>query len=498
MAYVEFLLVLIYFVAIAFIFSYSLVQLDLLRLYMSIKKSALPKEEITEFPLVCIQLPVYNERYVVERLIDACSDLNYPPDLLEIQILDDSDDDTTSIIQEKLKTITDEVNIQHIRRSNRIGFKAGALEYGMQQSKAEFIAIFDADFLPNPEFLLQTIPRFSDANVAAVQTRWTHLNEDADWLTRLQAFGLNAHFTIEQQGRAAGGHFLNFNGTAGIWRKEAIERAGGWSDETLTEDLDLSYRAQLAGWRIEYAEEIESPAELPITMSALKSQQFRWTKGAAQCAVKHLSAVLRSQQISARTKIHATFHLMNSFVFLAILIASVLSIPLMMIRSRIEDSLVIDLFGTVFISSLLILSVYYFTAFRRSVRSENGKSSFLRLFLMFLSTSMGMSLHNSKAILEAYAGVRSSFIRTPKFNLQIQSGWIENEYISPIAFREVLSETLLSLLFGVSVIVGVWIGELFFTLFHALLSIGFGTIAFSALTQNRAMAARYSTTNGTT
>src|SRR5690606_2810189 len=268
---------------------------------------------------------IFNELYVVERLMDAVARLNYPRELLQIQILDDSTDQTTDLIESKLKEYP-AINFQYFHRTDRKGFKAGALRAGLEQASGEFVAIFDADFVPDPDFLLQTIPYFSSEKIGMVQTRWSHLNRDYSLMTQLQAIALDTHFLIEQTGRNRQGAFINFNGTGGIWRKSCIYDAGNWHDDTLTEDLDLSYRAQGKGWEFVYRPEIESPAELPPIMSAIKSQQFRWTKGGAECARKHLREVW-SQPFSARIKLHAFAHLLNSSVFIAIMLGTISSIP---------------------------------------------------------------------------------------------------------------------------------------------------------------------------
>ncbi|WP_306413696.1 cellulose synthase family protein [Cecembia lonarensis] len=241
-----------------------------------------------DLPKVTVQLPVYNEKYVIDRLIEAVAELEYPKDKLEIQILDDSTDETSLIIQKKIKGFP-EIDFQYIHRKDRAGFKAGALKHGLASAKGELIAIFDADFVPDTTFLMKTVGFFVDEEVGLVQSRWTHLNEGYSLLTRLQAFALDAHFMVEQIGRNAQGAFINFNGTGGIWRRACILDAGNWEDDTLTEDLDLSYRAQKKGWEFIYRPDIESPAELPPVMSAIKSQQFRWTKGGAECAKKTLA-----------------------------------------------------------------------------------------------------------------------------------------------------------------------------------------------------------------
>jgi cellulose synthase/poly-beta-1,6-N-acetylglucosamine synthase-like glycosyltransferase len=290
----EIIVVVLYSVSLLFIFVFSLGQLNLAWHYRRQKKEKSSEVPALEnYPQVTVQLPLYNEKYVAERLIRCIASFEYPSEKLEIQVLDDSSDETVSIVENTIEQLSDELDIKHIRRQNREGYKAGALKYGTQIAKGEFIAIFDADFLPRKDFLLKTIPYFTDENIGVVQTRWGHVNRDYCTLTKLQAFGLDAHFSIEQSGRSAAGSFINFNGTAGIWRKSCIADAGGWSADTLTEDLDLSYRAQLKGWKFKFLEEIESPAELPVIMPAVKSQQYRWNKGAAETAKKNIGKAMR-------------------------------------------------------------------------------------------------------------------------------------------------------------------------------------------------------------
>ena len=264
-----------YMVSLLFLFLFSLGQLHLAWIYSRKKKRFAPVPAPTGFePVVTIQLPVYNERYVVARLLNAVCALDYPREKLEIQILDDSTDDTTAIILELLQHLrAKQLDIKLLHRETRTGYKAGALDVGFQSARGEFIAIFDADFVPDPGFLKSTLPYFQHPRVGVVQTRWDHLNRTQSWLTRLQAFGLDAHFTIEQSARQAAGSFINFNGTCGIWRKACIADAGGWQSDTLTEDLDLSYRAQLRGWQFEYLDSVKTPGELPVEMPAIKSQQ---------------------------------------------------------------------------------------------------------------------------------------------------------------------------------------------------------------------------------
>jgi cellulose synthase/poly-beta-1,6-N-acetylglucosamine synthase-like glycosyltransferase len=416
--------------SMAFIFSYSLIQLSLVINYIKSKKTI--KEPIPTFesiPIVTIQLPVYNELYVIERLIDKVCQFDYPIEKLEIQLLDDSNDETVDIISERVNHYKGlGFDIHHIQREERIGYKAGALKYGTSISKGEFIAIFDSDFVPEKDFLMKTIPHFNNDKVGVVQSKWGFINAKYSYLTCLQAFGLNAHFSLEQVGRSYGDHFINFNGTAGVWRKTCIADAGGWESDTLTEDLDLSYRAQLNGWKFIYLEDVVSPSELPIEINALKAQQFRWTKGAAECTSKNLKRVLKSKNTTFSTKLHAVFHLMNSSVFIFIFLMSIISLPLIKIKPLyLEYNYILNLAGF-FMISWLILAIFYWTSFKNN--SKGNIFTFLVRFLGFLSISMGLSLHNAIAVTEGYMGKKSPFIRTPKFNINDNSDdWEANKYI---------------------------------------------------------------------
>jgi cellulose synthase/poly-beta-1,6-N-acetylglucosamine synthase-like glycosyltransferase len=301
-------IIVIYTIAILLIFMYALAQLNLLFNYISSKKANKACDTFDfsnpdEIPLVTIQLPVFNEMYVMDRLLENIALIDYPKDKLDIQVLDDSTDETIISTREHIEQLrATGIDITHITRTDRSGFKAGALKEGLKIAKGEFIAIFDADFLPQKNWLKQTVLYFKDPDIGVVQTRWGHLNRNYSILTRIQAFALDAHFTLEQVGRSSKGHFINFNGTAGIWRKECILDAGNWEGDTLTEDLDLSYRAQLKNWKFKYLEDVETPAELPIVISAARSQQFRWNKGGAENFRKMSSRVIKSDNISAKTK----------------------------------------------------------------------------------------------------------------------------------------------------------------------------------------------------
>ena len=475
----EWLIISLYGLTLLIICLFSLGQFNLTWHYLKAKKL---KEEESEpldnYPIVTIQLPVYNERYVVERLIDAVCTINYPKDKLEIQVLDDSTDETIQIIADKVnKHAADGIDIKHVRRPERVGYKAGALAYGLEKAKGDFIAIFDADFVPNGEFLIRTLPRFKHEKVGMVQTKWSHLNTDYGRLTKIQAFWLDAHFTVEQKGREHAGSFINFNGTAGVWRKACIQDAGGWQYDTITEDLDLSYRAQLKGWKFVYREEIESPAELPVVIPAVKSQQYRWNKGAAETARKTLGKVLTSD-IGWKHKIRAAFHLLNSSVFLLLLIAAVLSIPMLYIKEYNPDlALVFDL-GSIFIVGFVAMGFFYWVA-AKATHPEYTFRYFIKNFPMFLAFSMGMALHNSVAVVEGYLGIKTPFVRTPKFNVQSKGdSWKGNIYLNNVLTPVTLMEGILSIYFIYGIFSGFKLEDYGLMLFHGMLAIGFAYVFF--------------------
>ncbi|MEP0710806.1 cellulose synthase family protein [Algoriphagus sp.] len=476
-----YLLIGMYALGMLFIFIYSLAQGHLLLSFLRSKKNLLSVAHPApdSWPKVTIQLPIYNELYVVDRLIAAVAKMNYPSGLLEIQVLDDSTDQTAALIQEKIAEFP-EVNFQYIHRVDRTGFKAGALKEGLAKASGEFIAIFDADFIPDPDFLLKTIPYFSSEKVGMVQTRWTHLNKNYSLLTRLQAFALDAHFLIEQIGRNSQHAFINFNGTGGIWRKSCIIDAGNWQDDTLTEDLDLSYRAQRKGWEFIYRPEIESPAELPPIMSAVKSQQFRWTKGGAECAGKHAKAVL-SEDLPFGTKAHAMAHLFNSSIFIAILVVSLSSIGVWW--AGMQGLISADLFrvaGIFMIGFVIIAGVYLVSYFYE--RRSFWKSLFQAIYMLplFLSVSMGLALHNAQAVWEGLSGKKSPFIRTPKFNLEGGIGLKSNTYIKFKIPATTWMEGILMLVFSAMVILHLYWGTFEMLPFHLMLAVGYGLVFFSS------------------
>ena len=493
MIYLHYLIIIIYTIAIVLIFMYALAQLNLLYNYLSSKKRRQDCETFNlnnpdEVPYVTVQLPVFNEMYVMERLLDNIALLDYPKDKLEIQVLDDSTDETVDSTKAHVeKLAATGLDIKHIIRTNRVGFKAGALKEGLKIAKGEFIAIFDADFLPKPNWLKRTVPYFKDEQIGVVQTRWGHINRDYSLLTRIQAFALDAHFTLEQVGRNSKGHFINFNGTAGVWRKECILDAGNWEGDTLTEDLDLSYRAQLRNWKFKYLEDVETPAELPIVISAARSQQFRWNKGGAENFRKMLWRVIKSENISAKTKVHGLLHLLNSTMFLNIFIVAVLSIPMLYIKNEyghLRDYFYVMSF---FIMSTIIFFVCYWFMYRNIYGSGFKKFfGYIGMFFTFFSIAMGFSLHNSIAVIEGHIGKKSEFVRTPKFNIKkFKDNWKNNKYLKKSLSKNVVLEGILMLYFAFGLysafIVGDQGGDFGLFPFHLMLCIGFGYVFFKSI-----------------
>ena len=476
------ILILIYGLCMMFIMAFSLVQFHLALVYRKEKrryKSHLSTDAHTvKQPLVTIQLPVYNEKYVIERLLDAVIKLDWNPKDLEIQVLDDSTDETSAVIKKKLEERKfSGFQIDHIRRIDRTGFKAGALHEGLKRAKGDFIAIFDADFIPEPSFLKDTMDEFNDPEVGMVQTKWAHLNKNYSLLTKLQAFGLNGHFRVEQTGRNSAGSFINFNGTGGIWRKKCIDDSGGWQHDTLTEDLDLSYRAQMNGWKFKYLENVNSPAELPVIMSAVKSQQYRWTKGGAETAKKNLLSVLHAN-LNFKHKLHAFFHLTNSANFLLLLVASIVSIPLLYVKYYNPQLKFLFDFGSIFLIGFAAISYFYWMA----NKYDESNKSYFKYYPLFLIFSMGFTLNNGIAFIEGVIGTKTPFVRTPKFNIIGASGsWKNNIYLTQKLTWTTLLEGLLSLYFLSGILIGISIGDYGLIFFHLMLATGYASIFYYSL-----------------
>ena len=378
-------------------------------------KTTAPAAYFEELPRVTVQLPIFNEQYVVDRLLDAVCKLEYPREKLDIQLLDDSTDETVVVacgLVERYAALGHPVSYLH--RDNRSGFKAGALEEGLKTAKGEFVAIFDADFVPSPDFLLQCIHHFTDPKIGMVQTRWTHINRSYSLLTEVEAILLDGHFVLEHSARSRSGVFFNFNGTAGMWRRAAIDEAGGWQHDTLTEDTDLSYRAQLKGWKFLYLQDVECPAELPVEMTAFKTQQARWAKGLIQVAKKILPRVLASDAPRS-VKIEAWYHLTANLSYPLMIVLSVLLLPAMVIRfyQGWFQMLYIDL--PLFMASTFSISSFYLVS-QKELFPRTWPRALLFLPLL-MALGIGLTITNTRAVLEALAGKQTAFARTPKYRV---------------------------------------------------------------------------------
>ncbi|MFC2102822.1 cellulose synthase family protein [Bacteroidota bacterium] len=444
--------------------------------YKSVHHKSVPDFECKD--AVTIQLPLYNELYVVERLINAVCDIDYPKDKLEIQVLDDSTDETIevvrNIVEEKKKLGFD---ITFIHRENRQGFKAGALKEGLEKAKGKYIAIFDADFIPRKDFLKKTLSFFNDENVGMVQSRWEHLNSNHSILTKAQALALDGHFVIEQTVRNKAGFFINFNGTGGVWRKDCIVDAGNWNSDTLTEDLDLSYRAQLNGWKFVFLKDFTSPAELPSEINALKTQQFRWTKGAIETAKKVLPLVWKSK-ISLRVKLQSTFHLSNNLVFPFILLAAILNVPLIFIKNSGSHE-VYFAFMSVFVLAFISTFLFYLYS-QKDVRSDWHKK--IVFFPLFMAGSMGMAVNNSRAVFEGLLNRKSEFVRTPKFMVVNEKDtWTGKKYLNSRIGFSVIVELIMAIYCLIGVLSSIYFLEIAALPFQLLFFTGFSFVAITSI-----------------
>ena len=406
-----------YFIVLILLAGYGAHRYVLVYLYYKHrqKRTTEPASRFAELPRVTVQLPIFNEQYVVERLLEAVCKLDYPREKLDIQVLDDSTDETVEVARnlvERYAALGNPISYHH--RTNRHGFKAGALAAGLESARGEFVAIFDADFIPPEDFLMRTVHHFADPKIGMVQTRWTHLNRNYSFLTQVEAILLDGHFVLEHSGRARTGLFFNFNGTAGIWRRAAIDDAGGWEHDTLTEDTDLSYRAQLKGWKFIYLQDVECPAELPVEMTAFKTQQARWAKGLIQTGKKILPQVM-SSDAPLHTKIEAWYHLTANISYPLMIMLSVLLLPAMIIRfyQGWFQMLYIDL--PLFMASTFSISSFYLVSQKELFPRTWPKSLLYLPFLMALG--IGLTITNTKAVVEALIGKQSSFARTPKYRV---------------------------------------------------------------------------------
>jgi len=457
-----------YFFILVILAVYGWHRYYLVYLYMKHKdETPVPAGTFDTLPVVTVQLPLYNEMYVVDRLVQAVCRMDYPRERLEIQVLDDSTDETREIAELAVERYAAQgFDIHYIHRTNRRGYKAGALGEGLKVARGEYIAIFDADFVPPEEFLREVIHYFTDAGVGMVQARWGHLNQDYSLLTKVQSILLDAHFVIEHGGRNRAGLFFNFNGTAGMWRRDAIESAGGWQHDTLTEDLDLSYRAQLAGWRFVFLPALVSPAEVPVEMNGFKSQQHRWAKGSIQTCRKLLPRILRSTA-PLPVKMEAFFHLTANFNYPLMVALSVLMFPAMYIRYSMGwyEMLLIDV--PLFIAATMSVANFYVVAQREIHKDWIARLKYLP-FLM--AVGIGLAVNNTKAVIEALADRQSEFARTPKYGIQREGGeWIGKKYRQSLSIQPFVELGL-----------GVYFTA---TVLYALANAIYGTLPFLVLFQ---------------
>ncbi|MEI6084149.1 MAG: cellulose synthase family protein [Verrucomicrobiota bacterium] len=417
--------IIIYFAVLAGLSFYGLHRYVMLYLYYKYRKQKIvPAGHFATLPKITVQLPLYNEMYVSERLLDAITALDYPREKLEIQVLDDSTDETRAIVARRVGELQAQgFDVVHIHRLNRQGFKAGALENGLRSASGEFIAIFDADFVPQPELLLQTIHYFTDPKIGMLQTRWGHLNEPHSLLTRIQSILLDAHFLIEQTARSRSGRFFNFNGTAGLWRRSCIESAGGWEHDTLAEDLDLSYRAQIKGWKFLFLSDVITPAELPVEMNAFKTQQHRWAKGSAQAMKKMLPQLWRAK-LPLKIKLEGTMHLTSNlghvlmFIMCLLFRATAYAGAHEVTRgNEWTKLLLVDV--PLFLAASVSVTAFYLCA-QIELHAKWWKR--LLYFPLMMAVGIGLSLNNARAVIEALFNHKTDFIRTPKLGDQLRAG----------------------------------------------------------------------------
>jgi cellulose synthase/poly-beta-1,6-N-acetylglucosamine synthase-like glycosyltransferase len=463
-----------YFIVLVWLASYGIHRYTLVYLYYKNKKNRAngPAGHFYDLPSITVQLPIFNEQYVVERLVDAVCKLNYPQDKLEIQVLDDSVDETRVVAHNLVQQYAKQGHpITYHHRTNREGFKAGALREGMKTAKGEFIAIFDADFVPRADFLLQMVHYFTDPKIGMVQGRWEHINRNYSFLTNVEAILLDGHFVLEHGARSRSGVFFNFNGTAGMWRRATIEEAGGWQHDTLTEDTDLSYRAQLKGWKFVYLEDVGCPAELPVEMTAFKTQQARWAKGLIQTAKKILPQVMKSDA-PLKVKVEAWYHLTANISYPLMIALSVLLLPAMIIRfyQGWFQMLIIDL--PLFLASTFSISSFYLVSQKVLYPKTWWKCIIYLPFLMALG--IGLTVTNSRAVLEALFGHQSAFARTPKYRVESKKdrvrankyrrrlGWVPwvemliGGYFALTVYYAIQNENFITVPFLLLFVIGYW------------------------------------------
>jgi cellulose synthase/poly-beta-1,6-N-acetylglucosamine synthase-like glycosyltransferase len=482
----DFALLIPYFIVLVLLAFYEMHRYQLVYMYFKHRKNKAtdPPSRFAELPKLTIQLPIFNEQFVIDRLVECVCKMEYPPEKLEIQVLDDSTDETVEVaraVVERYAAMGHNITYHH--RTNREGFKAGALDAGLKTATGEFVAIFDADFTPYSDWVMKVIHHFAELDVGMVQTRWTHLNRSYSFLTEVEAILLDGHFVLEHGGRSRAGVFFNFNGTAGMWRRKAIDDAGGWEHDTLTEDTDLSYRSQLKGWRFKYLQDVECPAELPIEMTAFKTQQARWAKGLIQCAKKDLPKVLGAE-VSRREKIEAWYHLTANISYPLMIVLSTLLMPAMIIRSYQGwfQMLYIDL--PLFLASTFSISSFYLVS-----QKELFPKSWLRTFLYLpplMALGIGLTITNTNAVLEALVGKQTAFARTPKYRVVTR----QDRTIAAKKYRKRLGfvpyvELLIGTYFALTVWYAVTVENYFTVPFLVLFVFGYWYTGLMSLLQGR-------------
>ena len=466
--FMDFAIIALYLIVLSILGIYGFHRGQLLYLYWRHQgPAALPSQRFEQLPLVTVQLPMFNEMYVVERLLEGVAAMDYPKDKLEIQVLDDSTDDTIGIARAKVDELRARgYDAVFVHREDRSGYKAGALQEGLKTAKGDYVLVLDADFVPSPTLVGDLIHYFTDPKVGMVQARWGHLNREYSVLTRVQSMMLDGHFVIEHIGRNRSGRFFNFNGTGGIWRRSAIVDAGGWQHDTLTEDMDLSFRAQLRGWQFVYVPDALAPAEIPCEMNSFKGQQFRWAKGSAQTTKKLFFTVLRAK-IPLKVKIECLFHLTNNFAYLFLVVLAMLQLPNMLLRRELNRPELLLLDVPLFLATCVSIVVFYLTT--HQALYGNLWDAVKRLPLM-MAVSIGLSLNNARAVLEGLLGMQSEFVRTPKHGVvRRDDGWISKRYKADGKTLGTLLELGFGLYFvftiGLAVYTGSWMSIPFLVLF---------------------------------
>ena len=476
-----------YFVVLGILCLYGLHRYLMVFLYYRHRRKAAKIEKTFDvLPPVTVQLPIFNELYVTERLIDAACQMEYPREKLQIQVLDDSTDESVDVARKKVDEWKAKgVDIEYIHRTDRSGYKAGALDNGLKTAKGEYVALFDADFVPNADFLMKTIHYFTDEKVGCVQARWGHINKEYSILTRLQSIFLDGHFIMEHAARNRSGRFFNFSGTGGMWRTKAISDAGGWQHDTLTEDLDLSFRAQLKGWRFVFTQDVVTPAELPVDMNGFKSQQHRWVKGSMQTSKKLLKDVIKAP-IPLHVKTEGVVHLMGNTAYVLTLFLALMLFPVSYFRPRLEmrTSVILDLI--VFASATFSVCVFYLTS-QREIYGVRGVIRTLLYTPMLLAMGIGMCISNAKAVIEGLTTRGGEFVRTPKYAIAGTAGTFVGKKYKITSLKKILPflELALGLGFG-WVVWNSFQHQMYGAIpFQMLFFVGFTYVAFLSLFQGK-------------